>query len=162
MLAHIMSCLIQSFHNKHSNIEAIELILGDRSWSPQRTHQSDSVFCSELSWRLLYSDFATRPRISTSCPSSVITVRTWPQEHRDKNIGPFNGYIELYKALWKAIHDYKRASNKELATGRQPGGFSEISCGKSHIEIWILKGGVQGEATLPSPCTPPFVIQIFV
>ena len=49
-----------------------------------------------------------------------------------------------------------------LATGRQPSGFSEISCGKSYTKIWILKGGVQGEGTLPGPCTPPFKIQILV
>ena len=49
-----------------------------------------------------------------------------------------------------------------LATGSQPGGFSEISSGNSYTKTWILKGVVQGLGRVPSPCTPPFKIQIFV
>ena len=55
-----------------------------------------------------------------------------------------------------------------LATARQPGRCSENSCGKfytGYTNIWILKEGVHGGATLLDPSTPPwrsrFVYRIF-
>ena len=39
---------------------------------------------------------------------------------------------------------HKTSGSEKLATGRQPSGFSEISCGKSYTQIWILKGGTGG------------------
>ena len=53
-----------------------------------------------------------------------------------------------------------------LATGRQPGGFSDNSDGKSNITFWILRGGERGPGREGSPCTPPplrsrFVYRIF-
>ena len=41
----------------------------------------------------------------------------------------------------------------QLATGRQPGTFSENSNGKSYTNIWILKGGYRGSP--PSPALVP-------
>ena len=45
------------------------------------------------------------------------------------------------------------ASASRLATGRQPGGFSEHSFGTSDTKIWILKGGYRGRGggVLPVP-----------
>ena len=39
-------------------------------------------------------------------PDSVITVRTCPQEHGVKKIGPSNGYIGLYRAIYAPLKGY--------------------------------------------------------
>jgi len=49
------------------------------------------------------------------------------------------------KGTWRC----RRGSNRSpgsflLATGRQPGAFSEMSCRKSYTQIWIFKGGTGG------------------
>ena len=54
---------------------------------------------------------------------------------------------------WSHRQAYTEMS-QELATGRQPGGFSEISCGKSYTKIWILKGGYRGRGGYPPPVPP--------
>ena len=48
-----------------------------------------------------------------------------------------------------------------LATGRQPGTFSEISYGISYLKFWVLKGGNRGGCG-GAPLHPPFKIQISV
>ena len=76
-----------------------------------------------------------------TCPEAI----QWPVKQTDG--------IPPSRSRWE--------DKTKLATGRQPGTFSEISYGKSYTKVWILKG-VQGPGRGGSPCTPPFKIQICV
>ena len=56
----------------------------------------------------------------------------------------------------------RMCSDMLLATGRQPGSFSENSYGKSYIKVWILKRGFLEPGRGWLPLYPPFKIQIFI